>query len=293
MTREVAGMTYENAVVVAIDDEEPDMLLLGWAAAEAAFRDTRLVICHVCEWQPGDQAPQPMYEDGDPDLRFGPERVVGAALDAVRAAHPDLPVSGAIGTGSPQRGLLTVSDEAAVIVVGARGIGGFAGLLMGSVSGQVAENAACPVAVVRPAEAEAVDVVVGIDSSPESARALELGLAAARRTGGTLIALHAYRYPPVAAAYAPNPGYGAEGLRELAEQTLADALGDIEARNPDVKIERRIEHGSAAGVLVAAAEGAAALVVGARGLGGFTGLIVGSVSQQVLRHARCPVLIAH
>ena len=290
---EVAGMTYENTVVAAIDDEDPDMLLLGWAAAEAAFRGTRLVICHVCEWRPGDRAPQPMDEGGDPGLRLEPERVVAAALEAVRAAYPDLEVIGAIGTGSPQRGLLAVADEAAMIVVGARGIGGFAGLLMGSVSGQVAEHAGCPVAVVRPVAGSAADVVVGVDGSPQSAGALELGLAEARRTGGTLIALHAYRYPPVATTYAPNPGCDDASLRELAELTLADALDDVEARNPDVKIERRIDHGPAARVLLTAADGAAALVVGARGLGGFTGLIVGSVSQQVLRHAHCPVLVAH
>ena len=286
-------MTHENAVVVAIDDEDPDLLLLGWAAAEAAFRGTRLVICHVCEWRPGDQPPRPMDEGRDPDLRLGPERVVAAALDAVRAAFPDLPVSGAIGTGNPVRGLLTLSEEAAMIVVGARGIGGFAGLLMGSVSGQVAEHASCAVAVIKPVDGTATDVVVGIDGSAQSAEALELGLAEARRTGGTLIALHAYRYPPVAAAYAPNPGYGDAGIRELAEQTLADALDDVEDHNPDVKIERRVDHGPAARVLLAAAEGAAVLVVGARGLGGFTGLIAGSVSQQVLRHAHCPVLVAH
>ena len=286
-------MTYENAVVVAIDDEDPDLLLLDWAATAAAFRGTRLVICHVCEWLLGDLAPQRMDEHGDLALRSGPELVVGTALDAVRAAHPGLEVSGAIGTGSPQRGLLAVAKEAAMIVVGARGIGGFAGLLMGSVSGQLAEHAACPVAVVRPAHGSAVDVVVGIDGSPESGRALQLGLAEARRTGGTLIALHAYRYVPVAAAYAPNPGIDQFSQRELAEENLDRALGDVEERNPDVKIERRIEHGSSAAVLVAAADGAAALVVGARGLGGFAGLILGSVSQQVLRHAHCPVLVAH
>jgi nucleotide-binding universal stress UspA family protein len=234
-----------------------------------------------------------MDEHDDLALRSGPELVVGTALDAVRAAHPGLEVSGAIGTGSPQRGLLAVAKEAAMIVVGARGIGGFAGLLMGSVSGQLAEHAACPVAVVRPVHGSAVDVVVGIDGSPESGRALQLGLAEARRTGGTLIALHAYRYAPVAAAYAPNPGIDQFSQRELAEENLDRALGDVEERNPDVKIERRIEHGSSAAVLVAAADGAAALVVGARGLGGFAGLILGSVSQQVLRHAHCPVLVAH
>ena len=286
-------MTFENAVVVAIDDEDPDLLLLDWAATAAAFRGTRLVICHVCEWLLGDLAPQRMDEHGDLALRSGPELVVGTALDAVRAAHPGLEVSGAIGTGSPQRGLLAVAKEAAMIVVGARGIGGFAGLLMGSVSGQLAEHAACPVAVVRPVHGSAVDVVVGIDGSPESGRALQLGLAEARRTGGTLIALHAYRYVPVAAAYAPNPGIDQFSQRELAEENLDRALGDVEERNPDVKIERRIEHGSSAAVLVAAADGAAALVVGARGLGGFAGLILGSVSQQVLRHAHCPVLVAH
>jgi nucleotide-binding universal stress UspA family protein len=286
-------MTYENAVLVAIDEEDPDEMLLGWAAAQAEARGSRLVICHMCEWQTGEQPPKPMYEGDGRDRGVGPERVVAAALDVVRAAYPDLPVTGAIGTGSPARGLLSAAEEAAMVVVGARGIGGFPTLLMGSVSGQVAEHAACPVAVVRPTPAEATDVVVGIDGSPQSTRALELGLAEARRTGGTLIALHALRLPPGAGAAAPNPGVNLADHREMAEKTLDDVLGDVEARNPDVKIERRVEPGPPARKLLEAAEDAAALVVGARGLGGFTGLIVGSVSQQVMRHAHCPVLVAH
>jgi nucleotide-binding universal stress UspA family protein len=286
-------MTYDDAVLVAIDDEDPDQMLLGWAAAEAEARGTRLVVCHLCEWQAGQQPPRPADVDGNPHLRYGPERVVAAAPDAVRATHPDLPVTGAIGTGSPVRGLLAAAEEAAMVVVGAGGIGGFPALLTGSVSGQVAEHAACPVAVVRPIPPGATDVVVGIDGSPQAAHALELAPAEARRTGGTLIALHAYRLPPVADAYAPNPGFDPSVQYDLAYKTLADALDDLEARNPDVKIVRRIERGAAARVLLDAADGAAALVVGARGLGSFTGLIAGSVSQHVLRHARCPVLVAH
>ena len=142
-------MTYDNAVVVAIDDEEPDLLLLDWAATAAAFRGTRLVICHVCEWLLGDRAPQRMDEHDDRALRSGPELVVGTALDAVRAAHPDLEVSGAIGTGSPQRGLLAVAKEAAMIVVGARGRGGFERLRIGSVSQHVLRHAPCPVVIAR------------------------------------------------------------------------------------------------------------------------------------------------
>jgi nucleotide-binding universal stress UspA family protein len=286
-------MTYEGAVIVAVDDEDPNLALLRWAAEEAAFRGTELVVCHVCEWQTGQQPARPMVETRDRDLWIGPERVVGTTLELVRAEYPELPVRGAVGTGNPSRCLRELGREAALIALGARGIDGFPGLLVGSVSGQVAEHAACQVAVIRPVPGGATDVVVGIDGSPEAARALQLGLAEARRTGGTLIAVHAYRYPPVAAAYAPNPGVNVVPHRELARRTLDQALGPIEAANPDVKIERRIEHGPAARVLLTAADGAAALVVGARGLGGFTGLIAGSVSQQVLRHAHCPVLIAH
>ena len=286
-------MTYDDAVIVAIDDGDPYPTVLSWAAEEAASRHSRLVVCHVCEWQPGQGAPRPMRADGDPRLRVGPDRIVGAAVDAIRASHPGLRVTGVIGTGRPTRTLLALSEEAVMIVLGARGIGGFAGLLMGTVSGQVAEHGYCPVAVVRPTAVSATDVVVGVDGSDQSTRALQLALAQARRTGGTLIAVHALQLPPGAGASAPNPGVNLVDHREMAEKTLNDALSDVEARNPDVKIERRVQPGPAARVLLETARGAAALVVGARGLGGFAGLVTGSVSQQVLRHAHCPVLVVH
>jgi nucleotide-binding universal stress UspA family protein len=285
-------MTYDDAVIVAIDDGEPDPTVLRWAADEAASRHSRLVVCHVCEWQSHQGPPRPMRAD-DFGLPVGPDRIVAAAVDAVRTSHPDLTVTGIVGTGRPTRTLLALSEEAKLIVLGGRGIGGFAGLLLGTVSGQVAEHGYCPVAVVRPAAASAVDVVVGIDGSDASTRTLELALAQARRTGGTLRAVHALQLPPGAGASAPNPGVNLTEHREMAEQALDDALRDVEARNPDVKIERRVEPGPAARVLLAAADGAAAVVVGARGLGGFAGLVAGSVSQQVLRHARCPVLVVH
>jgi nucleotide-binding universal stress UspA family protein len=105
--------------------------------------------------------------------------------------------------------------------------------------------------------------------------------------------VYAFRSPPVAVGYAPDPGVDFGLLRQLAEETLTSALGAIEDENPDLKVERRIESGPTAWVLLEAAHGAAVLVVGARGLGGFAGIVTGSVSQQVLRHAHCPVLIAH
>lgn len=285
-------MTYQGAVVVAIGEDEPNMVLLSWAAAEAGWRRTALVVCHICEWRAGHDLPRPMDDGGSPEPRVGPERVVGQALDAVRAEFPGLAVSGAIGAGNPVPALLTVSETAGMVVLGARGTGGFPGLLIGSVSAQLAAHGHCPVAVVRPAGTATTDVVVGIDGSQASGQALALALAEARRTGGTLVAVHAHQVPPVAAAYSPNPGFEPVRHRDLAVETLDAALGTVEADNPDVKVERRVEHGPAARVLLDRAGDAAALVVGARGRGGFAGLVLGSVSQQVMRHAPCPVLIA-
>jgi nucleotide-binding universal stress UspA family protein len=234
-----------------------------------------------------------VHADEGPRLRFGPERIVGAAVDAVRADHPDLVVTGVVRTGSPIRTLLALSEEAAMIVLGAGGIGGFTGRFKGTLSGQVAQHGHCPVAVVRPAAGSATDVVVGTGGSDRSTRALQLALAQTRRTGGTLVAVHALELPPGAGASAPNPGVNLADHCEMAEKTLDDALRDVQARNPEVKIERRVVPGPPARVLLEAAQGAAALVVGARGVGGLAALVPGSVSQQVLRHAHCPVLVAH
>src|SRR4051812_35501682 len=125
-------MTYDDAVIVAVDDGGPDPTVLGWAAEEAASRHSRLVGCHVCERQPGAE-PAPAGACGrGPRLRFGPERIVGAAVDAVRADHPDLVVTGVVRTGSPIRTLLALSEEAAMIVLDAGGIGGFTGRFKGT-----------------------------------------------------------------------------------------------------------------------------------------------------------------
>jgi nucleotide-binding universal stress UspA family protein len=164
---------------------------------------------------------------------------------------------------------------------------------LGSVSAQVAAHARCPVAVVRRPPGPGTKVVVGIDGSAQAGQVLRLGAAQARRTGGTLLAVHAYRLPPLPAAYAPNPGVDEHVCRATADEVLDRVLRDSEQAVTDVKVERLVQGGPPAWVLVEAAADAGGLVVGARGLGGFTGLVLGSVSQQVVRHAPCPVLVAH
>jgi nucleotide-binding universal stress UspA family protein len=134
-------------------------------------------------------------------------------------------------------------------------------------------------------------VVAGVDGSSHSDVTLRLAAGEARRFGGRLIVVHAYRLP-VPAEYGPNAGVDEPRHRVAAEELVEQALGHLGPDRDEVKIETRAVHGSAAAALLDAAATAAVLVVGARGLGGFERLRIGSVSQEVLRHASCPVVIA-
>jgi nucleotide-binding universal stress UspA family protein len=288
-------VNVENAVVVGTDASGPHLQVLYWAAAEALRHAVPLWVCHTHPWGAEGREPQPLPEVVPVRGRQPHERVVAEAVAAVRAEYPDLVVRGAVGTADPAPSLIELSRTAAMVVLGARGSGGFPGLLAGSVAAQVAAHGHCPVAVVRPpADRSGTDIVVGIDGSAGSQAALLLAADDARRSGGTLLAVHGYRLPPLlAAGSGPRTGPGAAGCRQAAEAVLEHALQAYDLAATDLKIERRVMPGSPAAALIDASTGAAAVYVGARGLGGFTGLVLGSVSQQLVRHAACPVVVTH
>lgn len=133
-------------------------------------------------------------------------------------------------------------------------------------------------------------VVVGVDGSPTSARALRWAVDQARLTGAEVVAVMSWLPPTV---YAWGPGLPdvdwAADSRAALEQTIAESLepGDAE------RVQRRVVQGHPAHTLIEAARGADLLVVGCRGHGGFTGMLLGSVSQQVVAHAPCPVVVVH
>jgi nucleotide-binding universal stress UspA family protein len=152
-------------------------------------------------------------------------------------------------------------------------------------------HAHCPAAVVQPpSTSNAVDVVAGVDDWPESDRTVRLAADEAQRFGGKLVLLHAYRLPGLA-EYGPNAGIDEPHHRAVAEEVVERAADAVRTTDPDVDIEPKVVHGPAADRLLDAAADAAALVVGARGRGGFTGLLLGSVSQHVLRRAPCTVVV--
>jgi nucleotide-binding universal stress UspA family protein len=149
-----------------------------------------------------------------------------------------------------------------------------------------------------------VGIVVGVDGSPESKEALRWALEEAHLRETPVRAVWAWELPlefePLMAAVPLTPGYlpdgadTAEQLREVTERQLEAVVAEVAREVPEaagVQVERQAVEGHPADVLVEAARGAELLVVGSRGRGGFTGLLLGSVSQACAHHASCPVVI--
>jgi nucleotide-binding universal stress UspA family protein len=207
----------------------------------------------------------------------------------VQADHHHLSVTTRLIDGSPGGVLIDASRDAQLLVLGHRGLGGFAGLLIGSVAAQTTGHARCPVVVVRGDDPPVgAPVVLGTDGSPQANRAAEVAFAQARLRDVELVLAH---HQPAGkssagASVTGNPGFWA---------TVGDAgaLG-AGARYPDVKYRTEVVPGnSVASALTAFARRASAglLVVGTRGLGGFRGLVMGSTSRALIEHASCPVMV--
>jgi nucleotide-binding universal stress UspA family protein len=280
-------------IVVGVDGSEHGANALRWAAGEAELREHDLVA--VLVWDlfnqrhaDGSRRFDPEY--GEPDADAALAATLEAALGADRAARViRRPVCDI-----PAPGLLGAAEDAELVVVGARGLGGFRGLLLGSVSQQVLHHAAVPVAIVRGDASSPVRggrIVVGVDGSDQSVAALRWALVEGAARKATVEIVHVWDAPvgygPVTAMTGADVGVVEEGARQLVDEVLAQAQEGV----PAVDVERTIAPGGAAARLLDAAEGADLVVVGRRGLGGFGRLLLGSVSEHVARHAPCPVVV--
>ena len=189
--------------------------------------------------------------------------------------------------------IMRAAADAAMLVVGTRGRHGVAGAVLGSVSQQVAMHATCPVAVVRGQVHPTGGVVVGVDNSRCAPQVASSAFAEARQRGCHLLAVRAVETPmaPYTVGMPPLMYDTAEVRRSLTDEAtrLVAAVGE---RYPDVRWDVDGVDGDAAEALVHRSCDAQLVVVGSRGHGGFTGLLLGSVGLHLLHRAECPVLIA-
>jgi nucleotide-binding universal stress UspA family protein len=138
-------------------------------------------------------------------------------------------------------------------------------------------------------------IVVGVDHSAGAKAALRFALEEARLRQATLRVVHAWQSGYIGATglegLLPAAGGELEDFRQGAAAALDETLKEVAADADSVTIERRVDQGAPAAVLVEESRGAELLVVGSRGHGGFAQLLLGSVSQQCAQHAFCPVVI--
>jgi nucleotide-binding universal stress UspA family protein len=265
-----------SQVVVGVDGSQPSRAAVRWAAHEAASRDAELVVTHIFSWRSAGYAEA---------LRMTAEGIVDGAVAEARAAVPGLRVSPDLTVGRAAQSLIERSADDTLIVVGHRGRSGFASLLLGSVSDQVASHAAGPVVVVRGrTEAAHGPVVVGIDGSAGSNLTLGRAFAEAAYRGATLVVIHAWLGDPHA-----DEDDGEE--RAISRQMLTDEIAPWWANFPEVDVESAVVPGHPVELLLGQSRSAQLVVVGSRGREGYTGLLLGAVSHQLLHHADCPVLI--
>jgi nucleotide-binding universal stress UspA family protein len=137
-------------------------------------------------------------------------------------------------------------------------------------------------------------VVVGVDGSESSLDALRWAARQARLTGASLEVVTAWTFPDVATPFGIVPDMSGESDPEGdARVRLDEAVGDVLGEDPEIALRTSVVLGTAAQALLDASRDADLLVVGSRGLGAFTGMLLGSVSEHCVRHAKGPVVVVH
>jgi nucleotide-binding universal stress UspA family protein len=287
-------------IVIGMDTSAGAAAALRWAVREAEVRDW--TVTALLAWGLPDQ------HHALPDEWFDPGYTEADALDVLDSAiekavgtRPRCKIERRLTCDLPAGALVTAADDARLLVVGARGLGGFQRLLLGSVSEQCLRHAPCAVAVVhadapeRPAgpagPAGPERIVVGIDGSADGRRALGWALDEARARGAALHLVHAWQ-APFLAGYPLDPlVIGTEIFEERARTVMENALDGTDLAGLAQPVQRTLVCNTPAAAILDAAKDADLVVVGSRGIAGFRGLLIGSVSHQVACHSPCPVLV--
>ena len=187
----------------------------------------------------------------------------------------------------PTHAFLDGTTAADVVVTGGYRTGASSAVFLGSVARHLARDAVCPLVIVPEVAVAPVleRIVVGVDGSPASEIALRWAVQEAATWRAHLVVAHAWDYP--------YREVGTAAVKRDAEQLLA-TVGDAARQGCEVAtVEELLVHGSAANGLIEASVDADLLVVGTRGRGPVRSLLLGSTSNYVMQHARCPVAIIH
>ncbi|MFR9799110.1 universal stress protein [Streptomyces sp. MS06] len=298
-----------RTVVAGLDGSPESRAAAEWAAREAELRGLPLKIVHI--WEP---VPEPMAQApllGTETHAHWTERIPREAAEGIGLRHPGLDVTVEQHSGRAAEVLADAADGAELLALGSRGMSGFGGFLVGSVSQAVIAHTEVPVVLVRAGEQAADEheldpagvpttstafrpVLLGLDvGSPDDA-VIAFAFEEAARRDTTLRVLHSWNFP-VSYTYglSADPGLQEEIAQSKAEQ-LAEVLRPWRRKHPSVEVVEECSPGSAAVQLIDAAREASLVVVGRRIRRSPFGAHIGSVAHGVLHHATAPVaVVAH
>ncbi|WP_312098331.1 universal stress protein [Corynebacterium dentalis] len=288
-----------NVIVVAVDGSEASDAAVHWAANSAKKRGQPLKLVTAYTM------PQFMYADGMVPPQELYDELEGEAGDKIDKARriveefdSSIEVSHEVREESPIDFLLALSEDAGMLVMGSRGLGGLSGLVMGSVSAAVVSHAECPVVVVRK-DNDVTEtnkygpIVVGVDGSEVSRKAIEIAFREAQARQVPLRAVHAWSDAQFHTSYVSvvEAQSQMDQLIEDHERLLTSELAPLMEKYPEVEVEEIVERERPIHSLKEAAEGAQLLVLGSHGRGGFKGMLLGSTSRALLQYAPCPMMV--
>jgi nucleotide-binding universal stress UspA family protein len=282
-----------GGIVAGVDGSDSALRAVRWAADEASRRREQLRLVTVFSWTDTHVVGNPGLGAQYRDILLTQSRkALAAAVTVATERQPEVEITHELRTGYPIGTLADEARRARLMVIGDRGTNSIAGLLAGSVAVALATHAACPVVVVRgdePTEPSALPVVVGVDGSPVSEAAIAFAFQTAAERAAPLTAVHTWWDTFL------DPGLTTQLFRDeeqVSEQdVLAQRLAGWSEKYPDVAVKRIVARDRPAHLLLEQSGRAQLVVVGSRGHGEFTGMVLGSVSNALIHKSACPVAV--
>lgn len=287
-------------IVVGVDGSEASLRAVRWAAHASAQRHAPLCLVHAAGFPDlyvgATVPPTAAYQE---ELRRRRWELLHAARKVAEEAGAST-VDTRFETDPPVPHLIQASRNARLLVLGSSGHSGLVGLVVGSTTLALLAHAQCPVVSVRGdsedtagAKGDDRPVVVGVDGSPLSERAIACAFDEASCRGVELVAVHTWSDADSEFAFSQaRLHFDWEPVRDTEERRLAERLAGWRERDPNVHIRRVLVRDRPRHELLEWSRRAQLVVVGSRGRGGFRGMLLGSTSHALIHNAHCPVMIA-
>lgn len=283
----------ERTIVVGFDGSTASASAVRWAATEADARGAALHVVASYAMPPlmdyfgiGTSTADPAQVQ---QLHESCKAELAALTGVITAEYPRVAIKAETTVEPATAALVRAATFADLLVVGSNGLGAATGVLLGSVVSSLISKSPCPLTIVPSStQTDTGRIVVGVDGSVPSRRALEWACNEAELRHCELLVVHAWEYP----YQLTNDGIGrGSDIVEADAKALLDAA--VESARPCGRVRGELVEGGAAGTLLDAGESADALIVGSRGRGGFRSMLFGSVAHALASHSPCAVVVIH